>query len=89
MGDLHALRQIAKALRDLVGKGLRRHTGSRRGLLDLLAVLVGAGQEAHPPAVEAREPGEGIAGQRGVGVADMGHVVDVVDRRGDVEGVSR
>ena len=30
-------------------------------------------------------PGQDVGGDRGVGVADVGHVVDVVDRGGDVE----
>ena len=40
--------QVAEALRDLVGEGLRVEPGVARRLLDLLAVLVGAGQEDAP-----------------------------------------
>ena len=60
-----------------------------RGLLDLLAVLVGAGEEEDLAAVQAHEAGQRVAGERGVGVADMRGVVDVVDRRRDVEGAGR
>ena len=81
--------QLAEAAGDAVGERLGRDAGVGGRLLDLLAVLVGAGQEAHPAAVEPREPGDGVARQRRVGVPDVRHVVDVVDRRGDVEGVSR
>ena len=36
-------------------------------------------------AEQAVPPGQGVGGDRRVGVADVGRVVDVVDRRGDVE----
>ena len=42
----HDAREVAEALRDLVGEGLRIDALVARRLLDLLAVLVGAGQEA-------------------------------------------
>ena len=38
---------LPEACRDLVGERLRRHARLLRGALDLLAVLVGAGQEEH------------------------------------------
>ena len=63
--------QVAEALRDLVGEGLRVDPAVGRGLLDLLAVLVGAGEEADLAAVQAHEAGQRVAGERGVGVADM------------------
>ena len=44
---------------------------ARRGLLDLLAVLVGAGEEKHVIAVEPLEAGDGVGGDHLVGVADM------------------
>ncbi len=84
VGDVHRARERAEVLRHLVGERFRRHAGSGSGLVYLLAVLVGAGQEEHLVRVEPHEAGEHIAGERGVGVPDMGHVVHIVDRRGDV-----
>ena len=58
---------------------------SRGRLLDLLAVLVGAGQEEHVVAVQPLEPRHHVGRDRGVGVADMRRAVHVIDRGGDVE----
>ncbi len=55
------------------------------GLLHLLAVLVGAGQEIDVVAVEPHEPGNGVGRNRLIGVADMRHPVRVGNRSGDVE----
>ena len=57
-----------------------------RGLLDFLAVLVGAGEEIDVVAVEPHEAGDGVGGDRLVGVADMRRAVRVGNRGGDVEG---
>ncbi len=51
----------------------------------LLAVLVGAGEEEDLIAEEPVPPGQGVGVDRRVGVAHVGRVVHVVDRRGDVE----
>ncbi len=59
----------------------------RRRLLDLLTVLVGAGQKIDLLAPEPLIAGEGVGHHRRVDVADVGHVVDIVDRCGDVKGV--
>ena len=42
-----------------------------RGLLDLLAVLVGTGQEIDVVAIEPHKAGDGIGGDGFIGVADM------------------
>jgi len=83
---VHHPDQVAERLAHLVGEGLWRQAGGGGRRLDLLAVLVGAGQKMHVVAVEALEACQHIAGERRVGMPDMGHVVDVVDRRGDVIG---
>ena len=89
VADRHDAGQLAEPAGDAVGERLGRDAGIGGRLLDLLAVLVGAGQEVHPAAVEPREPGDGVARQGRIGVPDVRHVIDVVDRRGDVESVSR
>ena len=55
------------------------------GLLHLLAVLVGAGQEIDVVAVEPLEPGNGVGRDRLIGVADMRHAVRVGNGGGDVK----
>ena len=66
-------------------KDLWVEPGVARRLLDLLAVLVGAGQEEHVEAVQPLEARHHVGRDRGVGVADMRRAVHVIDRRGDVE----
>jgi hypothetical protein len=85
VGDLHALPEPLEIGHDFVGQGLGGHAPGGGGLLDLLAVLVGAGEEvdllAHHPPV----PGDHVRQHRGVGVPDVGLVVHIVDGGGDVE----
>ena len=86
VGDAHAAPEVAEGLRDLVGELLRGDAGGDGGALDLLPVLVGAGEEEDVLAEEAVAAGEDVGDDGGVGVADVGACVDVVDRGGDVEG---
>ncbi len=81
----HAVPEGAEGLRDLVGELLGRDAGGGGGALDLLAVLVGAGEEEGVVPQEAVAAGEDVGDDGGVGVADVGARVDVVDRGGDVE----
>ena len=67
--------------RDRVGLLLRATPGGLGRLLDLEAVLVGAGEEEDVVAEQAVPAGERVGDDGGVGVAEVGHVVDVVDRR--------
>ena len=55
-----------------------------RGLLHLLAVLVGSGEEEHVVAVEPHEAGDRIGGDRLVGVADVGRAIGIGNGRGQV-----
>jgi len=50
-----------------------------------LAVLVGSGEEEGVVAEETVAASEDVGNDGGVGVADVGSRVDVVDRRGEVE----
>src|SRR5262249_49537413 len=51
---------------------------------DVLAVLVGAGQEERGPAAQPARARERVGGDRCVGVADVRDVVQVVDGRRQV-----
>ena len=55
------------------------------GLLHLLAMLIGAGQEEHVLSVKPLKPRQHIGRDRRVGVTDMRHPVGVEDRCGDIE----
>jgi len=57
------------------------------GALDGLAVLIAAHGEPDIVAAQPAMAGEHIAADLLVGVAEMRIAVDVVDRRGDVEGL--
>ncbi len=86
--DVHQLPQIldaALAVDDVVNELLR---GNARGLglfFDLLAVLVGTGEEHH---IEAHEPfvaGDGVGRDGAVGMAYVQLIGRVVDGCGDIE----
>ncbi len=70
---------------DVVGEGLRRDSGSFGCLLDLEAVLVGAGDVLDVVAEEAVPAGECVTDDRGVRVAEVRLGVHVVDRCRQVE----
>ena len=86
VGDVERLPRIAEAAADLVDERLRLPAGFGGGVVDLLAVLVGAGEEPGVVAVRAVPARQEVGGHRGVGVTDVRLVVHVVDRGGDVAG---
>ncbi len=86
VGDLELLPEVVVARDDPVGERDRRHPLRRRGLLDVLAVLVGPRQEPRLLADQPVVPRRRVRDDRRVDVPDVGQVVDVVDRRRRVEG---
>jgi len=89
VGDVHELPEIEDALfsrDDVVDELLRRDAGGLGLGLDLLAVLVGAGQKHHVVAPHALVARHRVGRHRAVGVADVQLVAGIIDRRGDVEG---
>ena len=88
VGDVHQLPEVQDsplALHDVVHKLLGRDAGGPGFLLNLLAVLVGAGEEHHVVALETLVAGHGVGGHGTVGVADVKLVRGVVDGGGDIE----
>ena len=83
VADVVALPQPAEGSGDLVAVLLLGDPPLARDALDVLPVLVGPRQEEDLVAGEAPGPGEDVGGDRGVGVAHVGHVVHVVDGRRD------
>ena len=66
----------------------RRQVLLVRRLQHLDAVLVGAGEEEHVAAVEPGKTGDGVGGDRLIGVADMRRAVGIRNRGGDVIGLA-
>ena len=85
VADIEVVPGLPEPAADLVDELLDRQAHGGGGVHDLVAVLVGAGLEAHFPAQEAVKPGQGIGHHGGVGVADMGLGVDVIDGGGEVD----
>ncbi len=85
VADVVALPQLAEGRRDPVAVLLLGDALLARDTLDVLAVLVGAGQEEDVVAGEPARARERVGRDRGVRVADVRHVVHVVDRRRQVE----
>src|SRR5207302_8161794 len=81
--------RLAEDGRDRVGVRLGRDARLGRRLGDLVAVLVGAGQEVHGVAGQAPVAAHRVGDDRRVRVAEVRARVDVVDRRREVERTRR
>ncbi len=88
VGDVHELPQVQHApgtLHDVVHKLLGGDAGLLGLVLDLLAVLVGAGEEHDLLALEPVVAGDGVGGYGAVGMADVELIRGVVDGGGEIE----
>ena len=85
VADVQQLPQILDGGYDLVHILLGGHTGIGGLVLDLLAVLIGAGQEHDVIALHPLEACQCVAGDSSIAVADVQLVAGVVDGSGDVE----
>ena len=85
IADIQQLPQILDGGNDPVNVLLGGHACIGGLVLDLLAVLIGAGQEHDFLALHPLEAGQRIAGHGGVAVADVQLVAGVVDGGRDVE----
>src|SRR5690606_15290898 len=85
VGDGELRPRVAEPLGGDVGPLLGRHAPRLGRALHLQAVLVGAGQEERLVTEQAVPAGHRVGDDRRVGVADVGGVVDVVDRGRHVE----
>ena len=80
--------QRLELFRDLTGELRGRNTGFFRRLLDLLPVLVDAGEEKNRTAALAVPAGNDIGQHFFVSVTDMRRRVRVIDRGGNEKGLS-
>ena len=85
VADVQQLPQILDGSNDLVHILLGGDAGIGGLILDLLAVLIGAGQEHDVVALHPLKAGQRIAGHGGVAVADMQLIAGVIDRGGDIK----
>ena len=85
VADVQQLPQVLDGGHDLIDVLLGGHARVGSLVLNLLAVLVGAGQEHDVIALHPLEAGQRIAGHGGVAVADVQLVAGVVDGGGDVK----
>ena len=85
VADIQQLPQILDSSHDLVHILFGSYTGIGSLILDLLAVLIGAGQEHDVVALHPLKAGQRIAGHGGVAVADVQLIAGVVDGGGDIK----
>ena len=85
VGDAHGIPQRAILARDPRGELLRRNPRRRRRTLDLLSMLVGAGEKQRVLAQHAVVARHRVAGDGGVRMPNVRRRVDVKNRRRDVE----
>src|SRR5207247_3742979 len=85
VADPQPLPRLAELGGDAVGIGPGLHARLGCGLGDLVAVLVGAGQDAHVVASQPVIAGHRVGDDRRVGVPQVGRRVPVVARGGEIE----
>ncbi len=86
VGDAQFFPQCLEPLDHAVGQFKRCLTGRQGRLFNLLAMLIAAGQKKDIVPFEPLVTGQNISRQRCVGMADMGHIVHIVDRGGQIKG---
>ena len=82
--DAQRLIEFTERGHHLIDIGLGRHAGGPGGLIDLQAMLVGSGEEAHIKAIKPLEAGDDIGGNRFIGMAHVRPAVGISDGAGDV-----
>jgi hypothetical protein len=80
VGDAAGVPGVAEDLTDPIGVCLRRRAGCGRGLRDLVAVLVGAGDQQRRVAARAVPARQRVGDDRRVRMAEVGLGVDVIER---------
>ena len=84
IGNIEFLPQLLEHSHDFIGVLDRCDAGFFGLLLDLLAVLVGAGQEQYIVAVKALETSHAVCDGCAIGMSDMQLRAGVVNRSGDI-----
>ena len=87
--DVQAFPECLKLRCQLIAMGLRVDAGFGRSLLNFLSMFIESGEKEDVASSQAPVASQDVGRHGGVGMADMRHVVDVVNRGRDVEGGSR
>ena len=82
---LSRFQSVLKLGGQLVAMGLRVDAGFGCGLLNFLSMFIEPGEKEDIASSQAPVASEHIGGHGCIGMADMRHVVHVVDRRRDVK----
>ena len=85
--NIQAFPELLKLRGEFVAVGLWVDSRLCRSLLDFLPMFVESGQKEDIASAEPPIACEHVCGNGGVGMSDVRHVVHVVDRGGDVEGL--
>ena len=83
--DAHFFPEVLEAQVVFVNVFLRGDSALFSGPLDLLPVLVGAGEEESLVSQELVEPRENVGENGRIGMPDVRGVIYIVDRSGDVK----
>ena len=83
--DIHQLPELFDAIYDVIHVFLRGHASLARLALDLLAMLIRAGQEEHIVARHLLESSHRVRRSRTIAMADMQIIARIINRRCDVE----
>ena len=85
VGNAHPVPQASEFRRDFVGELLRRAARGFGGALNLLSVLIGAGEEPRIEAHCSLTPGDRVARDGRIRMPNVRAGVDVINRGRDVE----
>jgi hypothetical protein len=89
VGDVEPLPEGLKPFDHLVAVSLRIDPPLLRSLFHFLAMFIRAGEKEGLIPFEPLESGEDIGCHGGIGMADMGNIINIVDGCGDIEGALR
>jgi hypothetical protein len=85
IGDSEPLPERLEAFDHFIAVSFWIHSPLLCCLLNLLTMFICTGEEKNLTALQPFVTGEDVSGDGGVGMADMGDIIDIVDRGGDVE----
>ena len=88
IGDVEPLPEILELWGEPIALDLRIDAGLLCRVLHLLTMFVQAGEEKDVLSAQPCEPRQDVSRHGGVGVADVRHIVHIINGSGDVEGIA-
>ena len=86
IGEVQRRGEVSEILAYIISKSFRVNALVFCRFLNLLAMLIGSGEEHDIKPVQTLEPRQHITGQRCIGMPDMWLVIHIVNRCGEVIG---